>query len=102
MNLDTDTIEFKDFISGLGNNLIKVPDYQRDYVWKTGSEIEEFWQDLEEHYVDIQRESNKNGLFLGNLILCNPENSDTFQIVDGQQRITTIFILLISFRSWLK
>ncbi len=102
MNLDTDTIEFKDFISGLGNNLIKVPDYQRDYVWKTGSEIEEFWQDLEEHYFDIQRGSSKNGLFLGNLILCNPENSDTFQIVDGQQRITTIFILLIAFRSWLK
>lgn len=102
MSLDTDTIEFKDFISGLGNNLIKVPDYQRDYVWKTGSEIEEFWQDLEEHFEDLKNSPEKNGLFLGNLILCNPEDSDIFQIVDGQQRITTIFILLIAFRSWLK
>jgi uncharacterized protein with ParB-like and HNH nuclease domain len=101
MALKTQTVEFYDFISGLKNNLIKVPDYQRNYVWKTGGEIEEFWQDLEEQFKDLKKDNNKSGLFLGNIILCNPDESNTFQIVDGQQRITTIFILLIAFRSWL-
>lgn len=61
----------------------KVPDYQRNFEWKK-EHIEEFYDDI------IGGNS-----FLGTFVLDvhNEKNSEIF-IVDGQQRLTTIFIFL--------
>ena len=104
MNIETVKTNFKKLMHELENSYLQVPDYQRDYVWKKGEQVEEFWQDIEEQFYDLKNKTpdSGSGLFLGNLILCNQHNQDKYQIVDGQQRMTTIFILLIAFRSFLK
>ncbi len=99
MSIDTEQQNFSQLVSTSSNISYKVPNFQRDFVWKTTGEIQEFWQDIEEEFTEIQSSNliENYGMFLGNLILCNPENEkNTFQIIDGQQRITTIFILLIA------
>ncbi|HVS74326.1 MAG TPA: DUF262 domain-containing HNH endonuclease family protein [Candidatus Acidoferrales bacterium] len=69
-----------------------VPPYQRGYAWEI-DEAEEFFTDLE-----MESEFGR-GLFLGTLIFNVAEESqDRITIVDGQQRLTTIFILLIACR----
>jgi uncharacterized protein with ParB-like and HNH nuclease domain len=60
-----------------------VPGYQRNFEWKR-EQAEEFWEDI-----------SSGSVFLGNLVLdMSQEKSNTIFIVDGQQRITTIFIFL--------
>ena len=76
---------------------LKVPKYQREYKWGT-SEAGEFWEDLES-YLD----SPNDHLFLGNLIFDIHElQGKKIWIIDGQQRITTILILLIACRELAK
>jgi hypothetical protein len=70
-----------------------VPRYQREYAWKE-SEVEEFMEDVLSH------SSNDSGnLFLGTLIFdVSDEKKNRLIVVDGQQRITTIIILLVACR----
>lgn len=76
---------------------LKVPKYQREYKWGT-SEAGEFWEDLES-YLD----SSEDNLFLGNLIFdIHEAPQKKIWIIDGQQRITTILILLIDCRELAK
>lgn len=65
-----------------------IPKYQREYTWST-----QHWKDL---YDDISE--NGPGYFIGSII-CIDNSSDAFQskpleVVDGQQRLTTLSILL--------
>lgn len=77
---------------------LTVPDYQRPYQWKK-SEAIEFWEDLMSYYEDYKANTNNAGnLFLGTFIFLEKSNSD-YEIVDGQQRITSIFILLIAIKT---
>ena len=67
----------------------KIPAYQREYSWK-----EENWENL---FNDIK--DNNKGYFLGSIICIQKENDNDkqiFDLVDGQQRITTISILFIA------
>lgn len=64
-----------------------VPNYQRNFEWKK-EQAEEFWEDI-----------SQGSVFLGNLVLdTQRENENEIMIVDGQQRITTIFIFLAACR----
>ncbi len=74
-----------------GNKFI-IPTYQRKYSW-TDIERKALWQDIEESLKD-----NMNH-FVGTLSFKENKavglSTDTvYEIIDGQQRITTIFILL--------
>lgn len=74
-----------------GNRFI-IPTYQRKYSW-TDTERKALWQDIEESIKD-----NMNH-FVGTLSFKENKSvglsTDTvYEIIDGQQRITTIFILL--------
>ena len=73
-------------ISEIYNKKLKIPDYQRPYTWSTKSAIALF--------NDIFREykSNKNEYRIGSTIL--HQESENYNIVDGQQRLTTLTILL--------
>jgi len=69
-----------------------VPRFQRGYAWEP-TEAGEFLSDLES-----EAQLNR-GLFLGTLIFnVSEESKDKITIVDGQQRLTTIFLLLIACR----
>lgn len=72
------------------SSYFSIPDYQRPYRW--GEEhIGDFWNDITTAY-----DSNEENYFLGSLILVN-RGSD-FEVVDGQQRLTTILIFLAVLR----
>lgn len=73
-----------------------IPKYQREYTWGQYQ-----WKDL---YDDICE--NENGYFIGSII-CIDNSSDAFQIkelevVDGQQRLTTLCLLLAAIYNQLK
>jgi hypothetical protein len=68
-----------------------IPVYQREYKWGK-EEALELIEDLES-YKDTEGEN----LFLGNLILEKSKDQKTF-VVDGQQRLTTLLLLLIACR----
>jgi len=107
-NFDPEPFKIRTFLSDNGNFRLKIPDYQRNYVWKPNEQVAEFWDDLYDQFTSAQENSADNSLFLGNIILCEEDGENIkntfkygYHIVDGQQRITTIFILLLAFRSWL-
>ena len=73
-----------------------VPVYQRGYEWQS-DEAAEYLADL-----DAEASSGR-GLFLGTVIFNVSEDAhDKITIVDGQQRLTTIFLLLIACRLFAK
>lgn len=66
-----------------------VPQFQRDYSWEE-EQWHELWQDIEE------MRNNKKQHFLGYLVLENDENDNKkYEIIDGQQRLTTISLIFI-------
>lgn len=67
-----------------------IPDYQREYDWDK-EHIEELLEDLEETPI-------KENYFIGHMVFEGEYNSNSFKVVDGQQRITTLTILLCSIR----
>lgn len=62
-----------------------IPPYQREYSWK-----EEQWESL---FNDIYE--NETGYFLGSIICISSETNE-LDVIDGQQRLTTLSILLLS------
>lgn len=69
-----------------------VPPYQRSYSW-TEDQIHELWQDLVE-----SKEENRPEYFLGAIVLQQEEFDKRYVVIDGQQRLTTILILLAVIR----
>jgi hypothetical protein len=68
-----------------------IPVYQREYKWGK-TEASELVEDLNS-YKDCEGEN----LFLGNFILEKSRDKKTY-VVDGQQRLTTVLLLLIACR----
>lgn len=72
---------------------LRVEDYQRTYSWSS-VQISDLWLDVVATADEADAEH-----FFGTLILqINQSESKTATIVDGQQRLTTVFILLSSLR----
>jgi hypothetical protein len=75
---------------------LTVEDYQRSYAWQI-EQIEDLFDDLKECVKS--RETH----FFGTLILQqNDHSSKGVTIVDGQQRLTTVFILVAALRDEIK
>ena len=72
-------------------NIFEIPEYQRPYVWK-----KEHWEAL---FTDIT--DNEFGYFIG-AIICVCKENNRFDVVDGQQRLTTLSIFLAAIYSVLK
>ena len=77
----------------LGKKIYCIPRNQRKYVWGTDN-----WKNLLED-LDFLQDTGKYH-FLGSVVLNtqpNPNNDDVeyFEIIDGQQRITTIILILV-------
>ncbi|RVZ51615.1 DUF262 domain-containing protein [Helicobacter pylori] len=68
-----------------------IPNYQRDYAWKKEN-FRDLWEDLEEA---IEYNKKGQGHFIGTMVVAkNEDNKKLYDIIDGQQRTTTIFMLL--------
>lgn len=72
----------------------EVPKYQRDYSWD-----KEQWSDL---WYDLMQMIDENDShYMGYLVLQTSDDKN-FKIIDGQQRITTICILILAVINYLK
>ena len=75
-----------------------VPSYQRGYSW-TLDEIQELLSDLDDAYRSYPEEE----YLLGQIIVCPskltnpnlPRDVDQFELIDGQQRCTTLYMFLL-------
>ena len=74
----------------MGNGLrYEIPKFQRDYSWEA-----EQWDDLWADLIDIiQNEEFEH--YMGYLVL-QTSNNKNFSIIDGQQRLTTMSLLILS------
>lgn len=77
----------------LGKKVYSIPRNQRKYVWD-----KENWKDLLEDLDFIQGKEKVH--FLGSIVLNtlqkqNNDDVEYYEIVDGQQRVTTIILILI-------
>ena len=62
-----------------------IPLYQRDYAWEE--------KQIEQLIEDINDVPNNENYYLGSLIVAKQEEKK-YEVVDGQQRLTTLFLLL--------
>lgn len=81
-----------------GDKQYIIPVYQRIYSWEI-EECKRLWFDI----VDMQKK-NKNGHFVGSIVSItendSPSDMSKFTIIDGQQRITTLMLLLLALRDY--
>ncbi len=69
-----------------------IPEYQRPYMW-TDEQIQTLFDDLWEFATTTGGMERKGSYFLGSIVSFENENGER-EIIDGQQRITSLFLLL--------
>ena len=69
---------------------LSVPGYQRIYAWGK-AQYKQFWQDIKD-YLEYKAQNPSLKYFIGHILL--EKEKETYGIVDGQQRITTMVIVL--------
>lgn len=72
-----------------------IPSYQRPYSW-TEDQTRELFNDLHDFYVDGSAEDQ---YFLGSIVLVKEDDKPHSEVIDGQQRLTTLTILLAALTS---
>ncbi|MFL2960780.1 MAG: DUF262 domain-containing protein [Candidatus Thalassarchaeaceae archaeon] len=73
---------------------LAIPDYQRELAWNFDKMLK-LWKDIFRH-LQITQNLSEDPFFLGNITLNYNEN--TLQLVDGQQRMTTLHIISSAIR----
>ena len=87
MNFKSNDVRIADIFTIDNIKSYNVPIYQRNYAWTVDN--------IEALITDIDNEPA--GYYLGNIIFTsNDENDTNFDIVDGQQRFTTIALIFLS------
>ena len=75
----------------LSGNFIHVPNYQRAYSWDKDKQVKQFLIDLDD-YIDS---GSTTPYYFGHFLF-EKKSEDLYNIIDGQQRLTTIEIFLSS------
>ncbi|MCA9464096.1 MAG: DUF262 domain-containing protein [Nitrospira sp.] len=71
-----------------------IPDYQREYVW-TDKEVNQLLEDINEQ---LDTGSTRE-YFIGTVLVSPTEQKKSqYEVIDGQQRLTTFFLLLCALR----
>lgn len=77
------------------NNFYIVPDYQREYVWEADKQVAQLLTDVYDAYA---ADKNKE-YFIGTTVVYHETATNTSELIDGQQRTTTLFLMLCAFRN---
>jgi hypothetical protein len=84
----TDNSTFRKLI---GNGLsYRIPRFQRDY-----SSMDEEWEDLWLDVLGTLQPGGEPAHYMGYLVLQSPDDK-TFEVMDGQQRLTTVTIVILA------
>lgn len=75
----------------MGNGLTyRIPRFQRDFSW-TDDEWEDLWQDI----LGTIKPGGEPAHYMGYLVL-QSENDKSYDVIDGQQRLTTLSIIVLA------
>ncbi|EYF00312.1 DUF262 domain-containing protein [Chondromyces apiculatus] len=84
----------------------RIPAYQRPYSWQAvgksdqDSQVIQMWQDLWSFFGDNR--NNTKEYFLGSMVIVDdPNKLRNFEVIDGQQRLTTLLLLFAAMRCFL-
>ncbi len=97
--MEAKEIKLLEFIKDNQKNQLVIPIYQRVYSWEK-EQCKELWDDI----IKIGGDDKMDGHFIGSIlyVLDGFTHSDnTLLIIDGQQRLTTITLLLTALRNHL-
>lgn len=89
-----------DFLKNSNGCQFVIPVYQRNYTWTAGKEVKQYLDDLKSVLIDEYPNH-----FLGIIIyLDTPLDFATreFSVIDGQQRLTTTFLILYAIKALMK
>ncbi|CAK8053804.1 DUF262 domain-containing protein [Eupransor demetentiae] len=84
MKIDSEPRNFRELFPIDGPTKYVVPDYQRNYAWKE--------EQIEALYSDMRAEDD--GYYVGNLLISEEDGFEN--IIDGQQRLTTLNLMLLA------
>src|SRR5437588_4016854 len=84
---------------------LEVPLFQRQYVWSLDHQWEPLWEDICRKFTEyLEGRKDAPIHFLGAMVLDQKETPTTHverrQIIDGQQRLTTLQVFLAAFRDF--
>ncbi len=87
MELTADKKSLKNLLA-VAEQQFRIPPYQRPYAW-TSDQVDDLWDDLVANL--------GSGHFLGSVVLSSEDESRP-QVIDGQQRLTTLMLLMSTLR----
>lgn len=67
-----------------------IPEYQRDFVWSS-KDVHVFLNDV---YSAFEDKNEKNDYYIGSMVFEETSKDDEFLVIDGQQRITTVHLII--------
>ena len=76
-----------------------IPDYQRPYAWEF-KECQQLWEDIFAFAFpddDYEKFNNDDEYYLGTIVTFKNEDNKKLEVIDGQQRLTTLMLLLRAF-----
>lgn len=87
------TVEFKQETVGhfINDNFLRVPIYQRSFAWEKVN-VQELLDDI--------KNAMPEDYFIGTIVVTNKD--DYYEIVDGQQRLATIYLFFAALRNLLQ
>ena len=89
-NLRANKKNISSFLKEIKGHKFIIPDYQRPYKWTQDKECDILWNDIVENSVLPEE------YFLGTIVINKKKDGDC-EIIDGQQRITSFYLLLRAF-----
>lgn len=94
--MDAEATTLLKFMKDNKKNQFVIPIYQRLYSWEK-EQCKQLWDDI----IKIGRDDKMNGHFIGSILYVldgNKHSGNPLLIIDGQQRLTTITLLLTALR----
>ncbi|MCR4799622.1 MAG: DUF262 domain-containing protein [Bacteroidales bacterium] len=85
-------------IASLSEYKFMIPEYQRGYRWEKTQAIQ-LLEDIRKFYQRKKKEAGEFYCLQPIVVKCIDESTKTYEVIDGQQRLTTIFIILKSLES---
>ncbi|MBP1839417.1 DUF262 domain-containing protein [Formosa algae] len=74
-----------------------VPDYQREYVW-SDKEVNKLLDDLNNEI----ESGSASEYFIGTILVSPTQHKKQYDVIDGQQRLTTFFLMLCALKALFK
>lgn len=94
--MDSNLIPLSDFLKSKEFTRINIPIYQRAYSWEI-KHLDQFLDDIDHH---LRSKPQEEYQFLGMLVYVEKEEKKEIEIIDGQQRITTFYLMASIVHDW--